>query len=240
MIENSGKIKAIIFDLDDTLYDCSGTLVVQGRKKVAKTIARLINSSEEEAYLLQLQMEEKYGVKANIYEKIVTHYHLPNSCARELLEEFVHVEISNIILFPDVIGTLMHLKSQGYKLILVTSGDKQIQEKKIGALGLNDNYFDDILIADRNKDQAKTGCFKHIMQQYNLKPEEIICVGDKIDDELTAGKTLGIVTVMFEHGRHYNAYLKVRDKYIKPDYFIKHINDILELRILNNSQVNQF
>ncbi|MBI5677614.1 MAG: hypothetical protein HZC52_03805 [Planctomycetes bacterium] len=71
MQKSSRKIKAIIFDLDDTLYDCSGTLVVRGRRQVAKTIARLINSSEEEAYHLQVEMEEKYGVKANIYEKIV-------------------------------------------------------------------------------------------------------------------------------------------------------------------------
>ena len=65
------------------------------------------------------------------------------------------------------------------------------------------------------------------MQRYNLKPEEIICVGDKIDDELTAGKSLGIITVMFEHGRHFKAYLKEQDKHIKPDYFIKHIKNLL-------------
>ncbi len=58
MVKKAGNIKAIIFDLDDTLYDCSGTLVVRGRRQVAKTIARLINSSEEAAYQLQLDMEE--------------------------------------------------------------------------------------------------------------------------------------------------------------------------------------
>ena len=36
-------------------------LVVRGRKHVAKTIARLINCPEEEAYQLQLEMEEKLG-----------------------------------------------------------------------------------------------------------------------------------------------------------------------------------
>ncbi|MBI5795746.1 MAG: HAD-IA family hydrolase [Planctomycetes bacterium] len=239
MQKSSRKIKAIIFDLDDTLYDCSGTLVVRGRRQVAKTIARLINSSEEEAYHLQLEMEEKYGVKANIYEKIVSHYHLPGTYAQELLEEFVHINISDITAFPDVIETLKRLKAQGYRLVLVTSGDKEIQRKKIDVLGLNNRYFDDIVITERNKGQSKKACFQEIMKRYDLQAEEVICVGDKIDDELAAGKSLGMVTVMFEHGRHYNAYLKVQDKYIKPDYFIKHIKDILGLRILNNVQVNQ-
>ena len=231
MVKKAGNIKAIIFDLDDTLYDCSGTLVVRGRRQVAKTIARLINSSEEAAYQLQLDMEEKYGVKANIYEKIVSHYHLPGTYAQELLEEFVHVDISDITVFPDVIDTMIQLKGRGYRMVLVTSGGEEIQRKKIDVLGLNNRYFDDIVITERNKGQSKKACFQEIMKRYDLQPKEFVCVGDKIDDELTASKSLGMVTVIFEHGRHYNAYLKVQDNYIKPDYFIKHIKNILELRI---------
>jgi putative hydrolase of the HAD superfamily len=71
MLNNPKKIKTIIFDLDDTLYDCSGTLVLRGRRGVAKTIAKLINGSEDEAYQLQLETEEKYGIRVSIYEKII-------------------------------------------------------------------------------------------------------------------------------------------------------------------------
>ena len=240
MQKNHQKIRAIIFDLDDTLYDCSGTLVLRGRRQVAGIIAGLINCSEEEAYSLQLEMDEKFGAKSNIYEKIVTLYNLPIRYAQELLEKYVHINISDITVFSDVIDTLILLKTRGYKLLLVTSGDKQIQGKKIDVLGLNNRYFDDIMIIERNKDQSKKACFQEIMKRYDIQPEEIICVGDKIDDELAASKSLGMITLMFEHGRHYKAYLKVQDKYIKPDYFIKHIKDILELRILNNLQINQF
>lgn len=229
MLNDSKIIKAIIFDLDDTLYDCSGTLVLRGRRKVAKNLARLINCSEEEAYRLQMDTEEKYGVRVNIYEKIAALYHIPNTHAKELLEEFIHIDISDITPFSDVTDTLMQLKSQGYKLILVTSGDKQIQKKKIDVLGLHNKYFDNILIADRNNGQTKKESFLNIMQRYKLKPEEIVCIGDKIDDELTAGKSLGITTVMFEHGRHYTAYLKDKDKHIKPDYSVRNIKDILKL-----------
>ncbi len=232
MVKKAGNIKAIIFDLDDTLYDCSGTLVVRGRRQVAKTIAKLINYSEEEAYQLQLDMEEKYGVKTNIYEKIASHYHLPGTYAQELLEEFVHIDISDISVFPDVIETLKRLKAQGYRLVLVTFGDKEIQRKKIDVLGLNNRYFDDIVITERNKSQPKKASFQEIMKRYNLQAEEVICVGDKIDDELAASKSLGLVTIMFEHGRHYKAYLKEQNKHIKPDYSIKCMKDLLKLRCL--------
>ncbi|MBV6519489.1 MAG: hypothetical protein DCC43_02905 [Candidatus Brocadia sp.] len=227
VMQNSLNVKALIFDLDDTLYDCSGTLVLQGRKHAAKMIARLIHCSEEEAYHLQMKMEEQYGTNANIYEKIVAMHYLPNACVNALWEEFIHIDIVGIALFPGVIETLKQLKAQGYKLILVTSGEKKIQNKKIHALGLKHNYFDDIFIADRINGQTKNANFKEIIQRYYLRPEEIVCIGDKIDDELTAGKSLGMITVMVEHGRHYRAYLKGQDKYSKPDYSIKQIKDIL-------------
>jgi putative hydrolase of the HAD superfamily len=221
------NIKAVIFDLDDTLYDCSGTLVLRGRKKVAKTLAKLVNCSEDTAYLLQLKTDEELGAKANIYEKIVSLYNLPPHCAEELLEEFIHVDISNINLFPDVIDTLVKLKKKGYTLILITSGENHTQRKKIEVLGLNGNYFDEILIAERNNGKTKKNCFQDVIQKYNLKPGEIVCIGDKIEDELTAANSLGITTVMFEHGRHYNAYLTGKDKHIKPDYSIKQIKEII-------------
>src|SRR3990172_3638755 len=102
MQKNHQKIRAIIFDLDDTLYDCSGTLVLRGRRQVAGIIAGLINCSEEEAYSLQLEMDEKFGAKSNIYEKIVTLYNLPIRYAQELLEKYVHINISDITVFSDV------------------------------------------------------------------------------------------------------------------------------------------
>ena len=229
MVKNAGNIKVIIFDLDDTLYDCSGTLVLRGRRQAAGKIARLINCSEEEAYSLQLEMDEKFGVNTNIYEKIVTLYNLPSTYAQELLEEFVHIDISGITVFPDVMDTLIQLKVRGYRVILVTSGDKEIQRKKIDVLGLNNRYFDDIVITGRNKDQSKKACFLEIMKRYDLQTEEVICVGDKIDDELAASKSLGMVTIMFEHGRHYKTYLKEQNMHIKPDYSIRQIKDLLRL-----------
>ncbi len=228
MLKNNPKAKTIIFDLDDTLYDCSGTLVKRGRRQTAKTLAQLINCTEDEAYRLQYDVEEEYGVKANIYEKIVSRYHLPPAIAKELFNEFIRVDVSNISLFPDVTDTLTLLKTQGYKLLLVTSGDNQIQNKKIDVLRLRDAYFDEILITDRNNGQTKRDCFLDIMRRYSLKAEEIVCVGDKVEDELTAGKSIGMVTVMFEHGRHYIAYLKEPNKSFKPDYSIRYIKELLD------------
>ncbi|MBM4053150.1 MAG: HAD-IA family hydrolase [Planctomycetes bacterium] len=237
MVSDIARTKAIIFDLDDTLYDCSGTLVVRGRRRVAKTMAKLIGCSEEEAFQLQNEVEEKNGTKCNVYEHIVAMYDLHPSYCKKLLDEYIFIEISDISLFPGVTDTLIQLKRQEYKLFLVTSGERQVQKHKIDMLGLGNNYFDKILIVERNGGKKKRDYFEDIMQHCQLKSEEIICVGDKIDDEIAAGKMLGMITVMYEHGRHYKSFLQKREFQIKPDYTIKNITDILKLLNKEESDV---
>ncbi|MDR4507991.1 MAG: HAD family hydrolase [Candidatus Brocadiaceae bacterium] len=224
------NIKTIILDLDDTLYDCSGTLVLRKMKQVAKSLSREICCSEEEAYRLQVETEELFGTKMNIYAKIAERYNLSPEYVEVLLKEFVHMDVSHIVPFRDTPGTLLQLKSLGYVLILVTFGEQRIQKKKIEVLGLDEDYFDEIIISDGKDGQTKKNSFRNILCRHKLNPNEIVCVGDKIEDELVAGKSLGMVTVLLKHGRHYHDYLKRRGEgCIKPDYSIKNIKDLMKL-----------
>lgn len=227
MLNDRNGIIAIIFDLDDTLYDCTGTLVQRGRRKAARTIARAINCTEEYALRLQADIGERHESTRNIYKEIVSIYNLPLTYINKFLDEFIHVEISGISLFPDVVDTLAYLKERKYRLFLVTSGEEQVQAKKIDVLGLRNDYFDKIYIVERDYGQLKKHCFEQILVQYCLRPEEVVCIGDKINDELSAGMSLNMVTVMLKHGRHYTAYLKRQNTYTIPDYFIKQIRDLL-------------
>ena len=78
----SNRIKAIIFDLDDTLYDCSGTLVLKSKKLASKIISKAIKCSEAEALRLQLELEERLGPKADISREIANLYNLPEEFCR--------------------------------------------------------------------------------------------------------------------------------------------------------------
>ncbi len=164
MTSKLNRIKAIIFDLDDTLYDCSGTLISNT------------------------------------------------------------TEIKNISLFPDVINSINKLRQIGYKLILVTAGVKDMQERKIKVLGLERQFDETVII---NNSSGKEGCFKDIVSKYNLNPEQVLCVGDKIKDEIAAGKSLGMFTALIEHGRHYNFY-KSNTNEIVPDLHLSNVPDLLK------------
>ncbi len=216
-------IKAIIFDLDDTLYDCSGTLVLKGRKRVAKIISRVINCSEKEALELQLKLEEKLGPKTDIYREIANLYNLSDKFYKEVSSAVNTLDIKDITLFPDVNTSISKLKSVGYKLILVTAGDRDLQERKIKTLGL-ERAFDEIIITDNSSGKEK--CFRKILIKYDLKPEQVFCIGDKIKDEIEAGENMGMLTALMKHGRYYNFYKsKINDR--APYMYITKISDLL-------------
>ena len=218
------QVKAIIFDLDDTLYDCSGTLVLKNKKLAAKTISKAIKCSEAEALKLQLELEGRLGPKADIAREIADLYNLPEEFCNEITNTTNTLEIEGAILFPDAMDSINELKRIGYRLYLVTFGKREMQEKKVKVLGL-ESAFDEIIITENP--QGKEKCFKKILTKYGLEPEQVLCVGDKIKDEIEVGKRLGMSTALMKHGRHYHFH-KSEITENAPYTFITKISDLLE------------
>lgn len=223
------RIKAIIFDLDDTLYDCSGSLVLKSRKLAARTIANSVNISEMEALKLQLKLEERYGPDADIFSHISKQFNLSDKFYDEITIN--KIDLKGIRLFPDVADTIDKLKEAGYKLILVTAGKCDIQEGKIKELGLEDVFDESIITYNLS---GKEKIFKEILIKYTLKPGQILCVGDKIENEIEIGKKLGMSTAIIKHGRHYDFYKSISHK-IGPDVHISRISDLLRILTLNRN-----
>ena len=219
----SDRIKAIIFDLDDTLYDCSGMLVLKSRKLAAKIISKAVKCSETEALKLQLELEDRLGPKADIFHKIANQYNLPEDFCEEISNTINTLEVEGATLFPGTMASIDELKRTGYKLFLVTFGNREIQEKKIKVLDL-ESAFDEIIITENPLGKEK--CFKEILAKYGLEPEQVLCVGDKIKDEIEVGKRLGMSTALMKHGRHYHFYKsEINDG--EPYLHITKVSDLL-------------
>ena len=197
------RVRAIIFDLDDTLYDCSGTLVLERKKLATKIISKAIKCSEAEALKLQLELEGRLGPKADTAREIASLYNLPEGFCKEITNAINTLDIEGAILFPDTMDSINELRNIGYKLFLVTFGNREMQEKKIKVLSL-ESAFDEIIITEDPRGKEKY--FKEILTKYCLEPEQVLCVGDKIKDEIEVGKRLGMSTALMKHGRHYHFY----------------------------------
>ena len=217
------RVKAIIFDLDDTLYDCSGTLVLKSKKLAARIISQEIKCSEADALKLQLELERRFGPKGDIAREIANLYNLSEEFCKEIANTINTLDVESAILFPDTMESINELKKNGYKLFLVTFGNREMQEKKIKILGL-ERAFDEIIVTENPRGKEK--CFKELLTKHDLAPEHVLCVGDKVKDEIAVGNRLGMPTVLMKHGRHYHFHKsEINDD--PADIYITKISDLL-------------
>ena len=226
------RIKAVIFDLDDTLYDCTGMLVGASRRRAAKAMVEAgLPMTAGEAYKLQNTVAEKYGPSSLVFDEIAQMHGMDRSLVEFALKAYNSDEVSDIEPFPDVIHTLKQLRQEKYKLFLVTMGVHRRQERKLEQLGLSP-YFDEIMVNDQEVGMLLEDCFSRLLNKYNLMPDEVAVVGDRVGTELRIAKTLGMFAIQMLHGR-FKAEVPLRAP-DKPDYKIKHIYQLSTILQLIN------
>ena len=161
---------------------------------------------------------------ADTAHEIARLYNLPEEFCKEITNAINTLDVEDAILFPDTMDSINELRSIGYKLFLVTFGNREMQEKKIKILGI-ERAFDEIVITENPRGKEK--CFKEILTKYDLEPEQVLCVGDKIKDEIEVGKRFGMSTALMKHGRHYHFYKsEINDN--APYLHITKVSDLLE------------
>ncbi len=226
------KVKALLFDLDDTLFDCCGLLVEAARRRSARAMVQAgLPCTEEEAYRRQIELAEQHGPRFDVFDAMAEMYHMPSSLAQVALTAYNSGEVGDIQPFPDVPETLAELRSQGYKLLLYTSGVYARQQRKVDALGLAP-LFDEIVINDVETGEHRDDAFQDLLTRHHLKPDEVACVGDRIQSEIKTGNSLGMTTVQMLHGRFKD--LVPKTELEEPDYKISRISELhYVLRVVN-------
>ena len=226
------KIKAVIFDLDDTLYDCSGSLIDASRSRAAKALVEAgLPCTEEEVYQLQKELTEKHGPYYHVFNEIVNKYNADSKLVTIAYKAYNSSEVSEIKPFPYVIPTLKELKEKGHKLFLLTVGVHERQEKKINILGLKP-YFDEIVISDQEIGLPLEDCMRDLVGRHDINFGEAVMVGDRVREELRIAKSLGMTTIQMLHGRFKNE--PAVNDCDKPDYKIKRIFQITTILHLQN------
>ncbi len=212
-------IKLIVFDLDDTLYDCTGSILYQGFDKAKKAMLDAGLDPKFIPLITELNKTMGFSDVIKIMKKKI-----PERILKIGYNAIKNMEISGLKPFPDVIPTL---KKIGIMKVLMSKGTASLQRKKIEILGLED-FFDDVFIVDQiNTGEEKKDALNKILKKFNLKPENIMVVGDKIKNEIKDANQLGMVTVQMVHGKYSKVKPETEDE--KPDYKIKKISDVLEI-----------
>ncbi len=217
--------KAVIFDLDDTLYDCSGTLIAASRRRSAEVLIKAgLPMSVDEAVSLQADLATRHGPHFLVFDEIGRRYDLDDKILAEAYRAYNAESVdAPISLFPDTLPTINQLKSLGLQCFLLTVGHHARQKAKIQKLGL-DGVFDDCIINDYDRGSIMSECLRYYLQKHDLQPGEVVMVGDRPGEEVRHGNELGMVTIQFMHGRF--SFASPRDEFEYPDYKISNLFQI--------------
>lgn len=221
--ESLTMIGAIIFDLDDTLYD-EMQFVKGGFKAVSSYISKNNNINQNVIYQLLLNVLEKHG-RGNTFDIALKQLGLYNEKLIPKLVEIYRAHKPNLLLYPEVPVILSSLRKQGYKLGLITDGNVEVQRNKVTALKVKD-FFDCIIFSDEygiEKQKPNPFPYQKAMEKMKVSARETIYVGDNPYKDFVSAKKLGIHTVRVMRGQYKNVRL---NKEFEADYKIRNLAEL--------------
>ena len=204
------KIKAVIFDLDGTLYK-SESYVRQLIDGIRDTLAEILSINSKEAENVIQELRFKFGsITLGLRSLGVERSMFYDRLVRKLTPEKL------IKPNPSMLEMLLEFKRMGLKIGCHTNASRRLAEKVFKALQIDLRIFDVLVTCDDADPKPTPSGYLKILEVLKLKPDEVVYVGDRWGVELEPAKRLGMKTVLISN--------QVKGS---PDYII---NDILELR----------
>lgn len=213
-------IKAVVFDLDDTLFP-ERDYVLSGFKAAAAAAKSEFGISDAEKEFVELFEISR----ERVFDRFAAAHGLESKAAEALTAVYRDHE-PDISLTEDVRATLIGLREKGVKLGIITDGRPDGQKKKIAALGLKE-LVDKIIITDElggtqyRKPNPKA--FELMCDEFGIAFDQMLYVGDNPQKDFAIGAK-GVVTArLFQDGVY--AGCPYADG-IKENYTLENMSDI--------------
>ena len=235
------KIKNLIFDLDNTLYDFSKVWKISN-KLVFEYLEYDKLTTYEEFFKLYKSVNNKLVkevLKGNL--KIIE---LRNKRLMLTLEQFglnLTVEDCNFYyekqfeyilesIAPDEeVNLKLRQLQEKYNMIVLTNGKSYEQRMKLKKLGL-DNIFKLYISGETHISKPKDKAFINVLESEGLLVDETMMIGDSLHHDILPAKKLGLKTCLVEKKWHFDDELQAYSGYKVRN--IKQFLDELETRVL--------
>ena len=138
-------MKAVLFDLDNTLYP-EIEFVKSGFRTVARYLSSRFDMNEDSLFTQMLDILERDG-RGKVFDNLLYELGLYQEERIKLLVYLYRSHKPSISPYRDCVLTFEHLKHWGMRLGILTDGMASVQRNKIAALGLED-VLDAIMCTD--------------------------------------------------------------------------------------------
>ncbi len=192
-------LKAVFFDIDDTLYDTSRFARLARKAALNVMIDAGLPLSREEAYrLLREIIAEKgsnYDKHFNVLTERVLGEEKPLLIALGMIT-YHNVKFALLRPFPNTISTLIHLKGKGYRLGAISNGITIKQWEKLIRLGIH-HFFDEVVTSEEvNSEKPDIEIFREALRRMGCRPERSVMVGNKFTEDILGAINAGMSAIL--------------------------------------------
>lgn len=188
-------IRAVIFDLDDTLYR-EMDYVESGFSEVAAYVERQLGIDATSTKDRLLEILDRDG-RGKVFDEWIHERQLGSSLSPSELVQVYRQHTPSITLYPEVEAELTRLRSSAISTGIITDGCLMVQEMKIGVLGLQ-RLVDDIVCTDaKGDDYAKPNprVFLDIVERFGVHPKDSMYIGNDPMKDFTGPREIGMYSV---------------------------------------------
>lgn len=209
------KSKAIVFDLDDTLYN-----EIEYLKSAYSDIA--FHLDPEDCKFLYARMFSLYRSREDVFTYLTEKYRVDKAFLLRRYRD--HKPVINP--FKGVLNLLQAIKENEGMIGMITDGRSLTQRNKIRALGI-ENSLDHIVISEEVGTEKPNRKNYEILTE-NLPASEYVYVGDNMKKDFLTPNKMGWTTIgLIDNGLniHKDGFHFMKNGYM-PHFFISSLEDI--------------
>lgn len=223
-------IKAVIFDLDNTLLDFKKMKEHGVRAAIRAMIEAGLNCDEEEAYEFIFEIYHRKGWEYQlIFDDFIKYKtgEISNKLLAAAIVAYRRAKEASLLVYPNVRRTLIHLIKHGIKIAVVSDAPGREAWMRIYYLNLH-HVFDIVLTFDDTKERKPSPVpFKMALKQLDINPDEAIMVGDWPERDVVGASQVGIKTIFARYGDTADIKNSGADWEVDDIYKVVHIVDEL-------------
>ncbi|HCE3080486.1 TPA: HAD-IA family hydrolase [Vibrio parahaemolyticus] len=206
-------LKAIFFDMDETLCGTSQADKAAGQKFAARIQQTYPQVSDPQAFLqrylqgvykklnaefpqLVALLPDENAFRCGLIQTILAEngIHIDAEQAQQAQHYFDSARMGAFTFFPGVKEMLTDLRKH-YKLVVITNGPIFSQHPKLKATQM-DEWVDHIIVGgEEPEEKPAASIFQKALNLVDIKPEEALHIGDSLAADIAGANNMGILSV---------------------------------------------
>jgi len=224
----SSRVKAVVFGVDDVLYDSSLQTANARLSAVKAMIEAGLPVDVETGYRKLEEIVKELGPDSTRhFDKLLERLGLKWNPSVVAAGVVAYRETSPVYIkpYPDTVPTILKLRDLGYKLGCASSGKSVKQWQKLITLGLQHSFHAVVVSEDLGLEEFSSSVLQRVVEALGVEPSQAIYVGAHPNREISAANETGLISVRLRKGES----KLEKDSESQPRYEIRRLSEILQL-----------